>query len=113
MKITVVVCLLLAVALTQDIATLTVCIQNKCPDQYNACQAKSGCQDSLVKCAGQCGVQVNELCWTFCLGGPGAAANCAICAVNQNCLTNVSEADKLGLSLLSAISGYRKISQNK
>lgn len=56
---------------------------------------------------------MNEWCWTLCLGSPGAAANCAYCAVSQKCLSNVSEADKLGLSLLSAISGYRKVSQNK
>ena len=37
------------------------------------------------------------------MGLPGAAANVALCAVNQGCLANVSKLDKAGLNLMQAI----------
>ena len=48
----------------------------------------SGCEADLERCADKCGVKVNVLCWTFCLGVAGPASAAATCAVNQGCLNN-------------------------
>ena len=68
------------------VADLRECIQERCPDQFQKCEDKSGCEDSLWKCEAKCGAAFNPICWTFCLGGPGVAADVAICANNQGCL---------------------------
>jgi hypothetical protein len=84
---------------------LVKCIEAKCPDQYAKCKKTSGCEANLRKCADKCGEKVAQTCWTLCLGLPGAAANVALCAVNQGCLSG-TVADKLGLTLMSAIETY-------
>ena len=85
---------------------LVKCIEDKCPEEYKKCKAKSGCEDKLNKCANKCGEQLNQTCWTLCLGLPGAAANVAICAVNQGCISSISKADRLGLTLMGAIDNF-------
>ncbi len=70
------------------VGDLYSCIEQKCPTQYQKCKATSGCEDKLRKCEAKCGQKVNQICWSFCLGGPGAAADVALCAVNQGCLAN-------------------------
>lgn len=97
--------LLLAVAFTQSDA-LVKCIEQKCPDQYKKCKAAKGCEDKLRKCAEKCGEKVNQTCWTLCLGLPGAAANVALCAVNNGCIANASKADRVALNLMAAIETY-------
>lgn len=94
--------LLLALVYTQSPA-LIECIEDRCPDQYSKCKNTKGCEDKLKKCAEKCGEKVAQTCWTFCLGSPGAAANVALCAVNQGCLSNTSKWDRIGLTLMSAI----------
>jgi hypothetical protein len=65
---------------------LVQCLQDRCTDQYNKCQNTSGCDAKMTKCVDKCGEKVNQTCWTFCIGTPGAAANLATCAVNQKCI---------------------------
>lgn len=72
-------------SLIQD-SDLEICIQKRCPDQYQKCLNTKGCKDKLEKCEAKCGAQVDVSCWTLCIGLPGAAANVATCAVNQGCL---------------------------
>ena len=67
---------------TADFADMEACIQEKCPDQYQACIAKTGCRDTLEKCANKCGTGVNIFCWGGCAGYTGPAVNAATCAVN-------------------------------
>lgn len=97
--------LLIALVFAQS-PELTACIEQKCPDQYKKCKATSGCEDKLKKCATKCGEKVNQTCWTLCLGVPGAAANVCLCAVNVGCIANSSVADRLGLTLMNAISNF-------
>jgi hypothetical protein len=97
--------LLVAFVFTQS-PELIQCLQNKCPDQYKKCLATSGCEDKLRKCAAKCGEKVNQTCWSLCLGVPGAAANVCLCAVNQGCITNSSVLDRVGLTLMNAISNF-------
>lgn len=80
---------LLVLANSQS-AALMECIQQKCPDQYATCKAKSGCEDTLKKCVNQCGERINQTCYTFCVGVTGPASALCLCAVNQKCITNVS-----------------------
>ena len=86
---------------------LVKCIEQKCPDQYKKCKATSGCEAKLNKCAAKCGEKLNQSCWTLCLGLPGAAANVALCAVNQGCIASVTAADRLGLTIMDAINTYQ------
>ena len=67
---------------------LEKCLNERCADQYNNCKNTSGCADKMEKCAAKCGEKINQTCWTFCIGTPGAAANLANCAVNQKCIVN-------------------------
>jgi hypothetical protein len=105
MKVIVAILLLVALTFTQSPA-LKACIEEKCPDQYKKCQAASGCEAKLEKCAKQCGEKIAQTCWTLCIGIPGAAANVATCAVNQKCITNISKIDNVGLNLMQAIKTY-------
>lgn len=105
MKVIVFAFLLIAFVFAQS-PELMACIEQKCPDQYKKCKATSGCEDKLKKCAQKCGEKVNQTCWTLCLGVPGAAANVALCAVNQGCISNASVVDRAGLSLMNAISNF-------
>lgn len=105
MKIIVFLCLIFALTFAQS-PELMECIERQCPDQYAKCKATSGCEDKLKNCAKKCGEKVNQTCWTLCVGLPGAAANVALCAVNQGCIANVSKFDKAGLNLMQAIETY-------
>jgi hypothetical protein len=105
MKIILVIMLLVALAFAQSPA-LIKCIEERCPDQYAKCKKASGCEDKLKKCADKCGETVAQTCWTLCLGLPGAAANVALCAVNQGCLAGSTQIDLIGLNLMGAISTY-------
>ena len=102
MKFIVLAFLLLALVFAQS-PELLDCIEKKCPDQYKKCKANKGCEDKLKNCAAKCGEKLNQSCWTLCLGLPGAAANVALCAVNQGCIAKISQSDKIGLSLMAAI----------
>ena len=86
---------------------LEKCIEDKCPDQYKKCKAARGCEDKLNKCEAKCGAKLDQTCWTLCLGLPGAAANVALCAVNQGCISNISQADRMGLTLMEVIDNIR------
>jgi hypothetical protein len=68
---------------------LEKCIKERCSDKYAKCKATKGCEDKLNTCEAKCGAKVNQTCWTFCIGLPGAAANVATCAANQKCLSSV------------------------
>lgn len=46
--------MLIVLTLTQSPA-LVKCIEERCPEQYKKCKAKSGCEDKLNKCATKCG----------------------------------------------------------
>lgn len=105
MKVILVVLLILGLAFAQS-PELVKCIEERCPDQYKKCKATSGCEAKLNKCAGQCGEKVNQTCWTLCLGLPGAAANVALCAVNQGCISNVAKIDKVAMNLMTAVDAY-------
>lgn len=106
MKVLIIAILLVALINAQS-PELVKCIEEKCPDQYAKCKAKSGCEDKLNKCATKCGEKLNQTCWTLCLGLPGAAANVCLCAVNQACISNVSKADLMGLTLMQAINNIK------
>lgn len=108
MKFGLVACALLGFVSAQS-PELIKCIEEKCPDQYKKCKNTSGCEDKLKKCANQCGEKVAQTCWTLCLGLPGAAANVALCAVNNGCISNASNVDKLGLTLMNAIETYNTL----
>jgi hypothetical protein len=108
MKAVLILLLLVALAIAQS-PELEKCIKEKCPDQYGKCQKTSGCEAKLKKCAEQCGEKVAQTCWTLCLGLPGAAANVALCAVNQGCIKNSSEVDIIGLTLMQAIENFKSL----
>ena len=105
MKVIIALMLLLAIVFAQS-PELEKCLKEKCTDKYDACKKKSGCEDKLRKCVDKCGEKVAQTCWTLCLGVPGAAADVALCAVNQGCLSNVSKIDSIGLNLMGAINTY-------
>jgi|688.fasta_scaffold111835_1 hypothetical protein len=102
MKAIILALLLIVLAIAQSPEVLS-CIEKKCPDQYKKCLATNGCEAKLKKCAGQCGEQLNQTCWTLCIGLPGAAANVALCAVNNGCISSVSKIDMIGLNLMQAV----------
>jgi hypothetical protein len=62
------------------------CIEEKCPDQWAACQKDSKCVPALQDCEKKCGT--SSSCWTFCLPSKGsqAAINLAKCAQANKCL---------------------------
>ena len=102
MKIILVLALLVAIVFAQS-KELTECIEQKCPDQFKKCKAASGCEAKLKKCADKCGEKLNQSCWTLCLGLPGAAANVALCAVNQGCIKNMTLLDRIALQAIEAL----------
>jgi hypothetical protein len=106
MKLIVLAFLLLALVFAQSPALLE-CIEKRCPDQYAKCKAASNCENKLKNCAAKCGEKLNQSCWTLCIGLPGAAANVALCAVNQGCISNASQVDTIGLTLMAAINNLR------
>ena len=107
MKVLLVTLILVALIAAQS-PELEKCLKDKCPTEYNKCLATKGCEDKLKKCADKCGEKLNQTCWTLCLGLPGAAANVALCAVNKGCISNVSKWDRMGLTLMQAISLRQK-----
>lgn len=105
MKVIIALMFLLAIVFAQS-PELDACLKEKCKDNYDKCKKTSGCEDKLKKCADKCGEKLNQSCWTLCLGLPGAAANVALCAVNQGCISNISKFDNIGLNLMGAINTY-------
>ena len=65
------------------------CIEEKCPNQWAACQKDSKCLPALQDCQKKCGTKTS--CWTLCLPSKGsqAAIDVAKCAQANNCLTLV------------------------
>lgn len=111
MKVVLLILVLLACIKADAFDDVKVCLSQKCPDQYDACMAKDGCEETLRECGNKCGLKVSTLCWTLCIKSPGAAANAATCAANQKCLPNASKLDRLGLSLMSAIGNSENLQQ--
>ncbi len=106
MKTILLIFLIFAVAFSDACDDLQACVQVQCPDQYAKCKSTSGCEDKVRKCCNQCGAKVNQTCYTFCIGVPGAAANVATCAANKGCVKSISPFDRAGLNLLRAIESY-------
>ena len=69
------------------------CIQEKCPNQYAACQKDPKCLPALEDCEKKCGTKSS--CWTFCLPGKGsqAAIDTAKCASANGCVGSVPSTD--------------------
>lgn len=106
MKVLVLILLVLACIKADPFDDMKACIAERCPDQYKKCMDNKGCEDKLRKCADKCGIQLNQTCWTFCIGLPGAAANAATCAVNKGCLDS-SNFDRIGLTLMTVINNLQ------
>jgi hypothetical protein len=62
------------------------CIEEKCPNQWAACQKDSKCVPALQDCEKKCGT--SKSCWTLCLPSKGsqAAVDVAKCADSNHCL---------------------------
>jgi hypothetical protein len=62
------------------------CVEEKCPNQWAACQKDSKCVPAIEHCDKKCGTSTT--CWTFCLPGQGsqAAIDVAKCAQANGCL---------------------------
>nr|BAJ95050.1 predicted protein [Hordeum vulgare subsp. vulgare] len=62
------------------------CIEQKCPNQWAACQKDSKCVPALQDCEKKCGTKTS--CWTLCLPGKGsqAAIDVAKCAQANGCV---------------------------
>lgn len=62
------------------------CIEEKCPNQWAACQKDPKCIPALQDCEKKCGTK--QSCWQFCLPAKGssAAIDVAKCAAANNCL---------------------------
>ena len=75
-----------AVAVADPLA----CVQEKCPNEWAACQKDSKCVPALQACDKKCGT--SSSCWTFCLPGKGsqAAIDVAKCAQKNNCLNQTA-----------------------
>jgi hypothetical protein len=67
-------------------ADIQQCIEEKCPNQYAACQKDPKCLPALQDCQKKCGTKSS--CWTFCLPGKGsqAAIDTAKCASANGCV---------------------------
>jgi hypothetical protein len=65
------------------------CIEEKCPNEWAACQKDPKCIPALQDCQQKCGSKVS--CWTLCLPSKGsqAAINVAKCAQANNCLAMI------------------------
>ena len=62
------------------------CVEQKCPNEWAACQKDSKCIPALDSCQKKCGT--SSSCWSFCLPTKGsqAAIDVAKCAQKNNCL---------------------------
>ena len=63
------------------------CIEEKCPNEWAACQKDAKCIPALQDCQRKCGTKTS--CWELCLPSKGsqAAIDVAKCAQKNNCLT--------------------------
>lgn len=75
---------LFGVASAQNFDDVKKCIYERCPDQAAKCDAK--CEAKLETCANKCGLKVDQVCWSGCVGLFGPATNAALCAANKGCL---------------------------
>jgi hypothetical protein len=75
-----------AVAVADSLA----CVQEKCPNEWAACQKDPKCVPALQACDKKCGT--SSSCWTFCLPGKGsqAAIDVAKCAQKNGCLAQTA-----------------------
>lgn len=64
------------------------CIEEKCPNQWAACQKDPKCIPALQDCQKKCGTKAS--CWEFCLPSKGsqAAVDVAKCANANHCLSS-------------------------
>ena len=62
------------------------CIEEKCPNQWAACQKDPKCVPTLQECQNKCGTK--QSCWELCLAGKKdqAATDVAKCAAANHCL---------------------------
>lgn len=62
------------------------CIEEKCPNEWAACQKDPKCVPALEDCQKKC--KTSTTCWGFCLTkeGDSAATNIAKCASKNGCL---------------------------
>jgi hypothetical protein len=62
------------------------CVEQKCPNEWAACQKDSKCIPALDACQKKCGT--SSSCWSFCLPSKGsqAAIDVAKCAQKNDCL---------------------------
>ena len=62
------------------------CIEEKCPNEWSACQKDPKCQPALDDCMKKCGTKTS--CWALCLPSKGsqAAIDVAKCAQANDCL---------------------------
>lgn len=66
-KALIILAFLLACTLCKTFEEMEVCLADKCPDKYAACKADPDCEPELRRCADNCGIKVNALCYTFCV----------------------------------------------
>lgn len=75
---------------------LKLCIEERCPSQYDDCMDSSDCEEKLEKCADKCGLKVNLFCWSGCVGFSGPASAAALCANSQGCIDNSVSWEEVG-----------------
>jgi len=76
------------------IATPQQCIQEKCPNQLNACRADHKCFPALQDCEIKC--KQNQTCFTTCIAGKGDAAASDLwkCIVDNDCIKRNAELER-------------------
>ena len=74
-----------AFRMQNEVADPQQCIEEKCPNQWAACQKDSKCIPALQDCEKKCGTKAS--CWTLCLPSKGsqAAIDVAKCAQANGC----------------------------
>ena len=86
--VTLAVLILVATAfkMQDDIQDPQKCIEEKCPNEWAACQKNPKCLPDLQDCEKKCGTK--QSCWELCLGGKkdNEATNVAKCAAKNDCL---------------------------
>jgi hypothetical protein len=75
------------------------CIEQKCPNEWAACQKDPKCVPALQDCQKKCGTKAS--CWEFCLPSKGsqAAIDVAKCAQKNNCLQAKPEEKSTAIAL--------------
>ena len=93
--ITLVVLLFVASAfrMENEVADPQQCIEEKCPNEWAACQKDSKCPAALQDCEKKCGTKAS--CWALCLPSKGsqAAIDVANCAQKNGCDKQASQTD--------------------